>query len=224
MRKGKCISPSLKIRDTRGSDSEVSAARTAHCAGIPCGILHGKHPERIFSFLTHDETATCLRSFLRTEIDSSKEVVNKSGILFRIRFNEASTHSGRSPPESDSLSDMEHMEPEPEGTLFAADEGEQLSEAERWILSLPVVGDVDLSGSQTRSDLREFVLDTVAGALGSLKSLSGTAHHGGVRVFHHNVEIARTRVSFDEEGACSLPSFIAEESVVLTPVAEHHTT
>ena len=159
---------------------------------------------------------------MRSEIDSSKEVV--ASLEFALIRNEASTHSGRSPLESDTLSeDMEHVEPEPEGTLFAADEGEQLSEAERWILSLPVVGDVDLSGSQTRSDLREFVLDTVAGALGSLKSLSGTAHHGGVRVFHHNVEIARTRVSFDEDGACSLPSFIAEESVVLTPVAEHHT-
>ena len=35
-------------------------------------------------------------------------------------FAEASTHSGRSP--SDTLSEQD-MEPEPEGTLFAAEEG-----------------------------------------------------------------------------------------------------
>ncbi|CAE7483438.1 proB, partial [Symbiodinium natans] len=170
---------------TGGMSTKVAAARTAHCAGIPCGILHGKHPERIFSFLSHDETA--------------------------------STHSGRSPLESDTLSDQ-LVETEPEGTLFAAEEGEQLSEAERWILSLPVVGDVDLSDPNSQNaDLRDFVLDAVQGGLGGLKSLSGTAHHGGVRVFNRNVEIARARVSFDEDGACTLPSLLPEESVVLTP-------
>ena len=115
-------------------------------------------------------------------------------------------------------------EPEPEGTLFAAEEGEQLTEAERWILSLPVVGDLDLSTDPSSCDLRDFVLDALAGGLSGLKSLSGTAHHGGVRVFHHKVEIARARVSFDEDGACSLPSLMPEESVVLTPVAENHHT
>ena len=96
-------------------------------------------------------------------------------------FAEASTDSGRSPLESDTLSEQD-VEPEPEGTLFAAEEGEQLSEAERWILSLPVVGDVDLSGSHTTSDLREFVLDAVAGALGNLlpwKSIADPLAHIG---------------------------------------------
>ncbi|CAJ1451647.1 unnamed protein product, partial [Effrenium voratum] len=37
---------------TGGMGTKIAAARTAHCAGIPCGILHGKHPERIYSFLS----------------------------------------------------------------------------------------------------------------------------------------------------------------------------
>ena len=42
---------------------QVAAAKTAHCAGIPCGILHGKFPERIFSFLNKlDEDSLLLRS------------------------------------------------------------------------------------------------------------------------------------------------------------------
>ena len=85
-----------------------------------------------------------------------------------------------------------------------------------------MVGDVDLPTELKSVDLRDFILDAVAGELSKMKSLSRTAHHGAVRVFHHNIEIARTRVSFDEEGACSLRSLMPEESVVLTPVAEHH--
>ena len=33
---------------TGGMSTKIAAARTAHCAGIPCGILHGRYPERIF--------------------------------------------------------------------------------------------------------------------------------------------------------------------------------
>jgi len=176
---------------TGGMSTKVAAARTAHCAGIPCGILHGKHPERIFSFLTQDDAG--------------------------------STHSGRSPMESCSGSEQDSAEPEPEGTLFAALDGDQLSDAERWILSLPVVGDINLDEDPvTGNDLRDFVLKSVVAKLNNLHSLSGTAHHGGVRVFHQRMEIARARVSFDEDGLCSIPTPVPDESVVLTPVAEQH--
>jgi len=71
-------------------------------------------------------------------------------------------------------------------------------------------------------DLRDFVMKSVVAKLDNLNSLSSTAHHGGVRVLHQHMEIARARVSFDEDGLCSLPSPVLEESVVLTPVADQH--
>mmetsp|Transcript_54446 Transcript_54446/g.121838 ORF Transcript_54446/g.121838 Transcript_54446/m.121838 type:complete len:393 (+) Transcript_54446:91-1269(+) len=176
---------------TGGMSTKVNAARTAHCAGIPCGILHGRHPERIFSFLTQDEVG--------------------------------SGPSGRSPTRSCSGSEHDSAEPEPEGTLFAASDGDQLSNAERWLLSLPVVGDINLDENAVPGDdLRDSVIKSVVAKLEDLQSLSGTAHHGGVRVLHQHLEIARARVSFDEDGQCSLPSPVLEESVVLTPVAEQH--
>ena len=44
---------------------QVAAAKTAHCAGIPCGILHGKFPERIFSFLNKLDEDSLLLSSLK---------------------------------------------------------------------------------------------------------------------------------------------------------------
>ena len=51
-----------------------------------------------------------------------------------------------------------------------------------------------------------------------MKSLSGTGHDGGVRIFSHKVEIARVRVSFNEAGCCLPGQGFA--GVVLTPAAE----
>lgn len=36
---------------TGGMETKVLAARTASAAGIPCGLIHGAHPERLHSFL-----------------------------------------------------------------------------------------------------------------------------------------------------------------------------
>jgi len=179
---------------TGGMATKVSAARTAHCAGIPCGILHGKFPERIFSFLNRlEEDGDSTRN-------SPKTVV------------------------STTVSEVDSAEPEPEGTLFAAREGEQRTEAERWILSLPVVGDVDVKNpesleNRSPAELRTTLLAAAADSLEGLQSLSGIAHDGGVRIFHQNSEVARMRVSLDEEGAC-IPDPEPEQSIVLTPAAE----
>ena len=67
--------------------------------------------------------------------------------------------------------------------------------------------------------LRAMLLAAAADSLDGLQSLSGTAHHGGVRVFHQNSEIARVRVSVDEDGAC-VPVPEPEQSIVLTPAAD----
>ncbi|CAE7351003.1 proB [Symbiodinium natans] len=179
---------------TGGMSTKVAAARTAHCAGIPCGILHGKYPERIFSFLNKlDEDA-------------------------------GSTCTSRTSPKVAESDTSSEVEPEPEGTLFAAREGEHRTEAERWILSLPVVGDVDVHAPDNLENLspcalRATLLAAAAESLDGLQSLSGTAHDGGVRVFHQKSEVARMRVILDEEGAC-LPAPEPEQTIVLTPAAE----
>ncbi|CAE7259035.1 proB [Symbiodinium pilosum] len=177
---------------TGGMSTKVAAARTAHCAGIPCGILHGKFPERIFSFLNKLDEDTDATRTPKTQTSAS-------------------------------VSEADSAEPEPEGTLFAAREGEQRTEAERWILSLPVVGDVDVQTPNNLEnlspcDLRATVLAAACDSLCGLKTLSSTAHEGGVRVFHQNAEIARMRVSLDEEGTACVPEL--EQSIVLTPAAE----
>ena len=69
-------------------------------------------------------------------------------------------------------------------------------------------------------DLRATVLAAAAAAadsLSGLQTLSSTAHEGGVRVFRQKAEIARMRVSLDEEGTACVPE---EQSIVLTPAAE----
>jgi len=38
---------------TGGMATKILAARTASTAGIPCGLINGKHPERLFSFLEY---------------------------------------------------------------------------------------------------------------------------------------------------------------------------
>mmetsp|Transcript_124893 Transcript_124893/g.296357 ORF Transcript_124893/g.296357 Transcript_124893/m.296357 type:complete len:381 (-) Transcript_124893:444-1586(-) len=164
---------------TGGMSTKIAAARTAHCAGVPCGILHGKHPERIYSFLTrHEDDLTPTKA-----------------------------------PSSEACSDAENEEPE--GTLFAA-HGEQATEEERWILSLPLVGEAHLA--ELLPDLRQAVLKAAEESLENIKCLSEVCHHGGVRIFHQQVEIARVRVAFNEEGR-TLPSS-PEQGVVLTPAAE----
>jgi len=183
---------------TGGMSTKIAAARTAHCAGIPCGILHGKHPERIYSFLNR-----------RDEDDS--------------------THYAKtaSPVASDLGSEPESADPE--GTLFAARESaalEPVTEEDRWVLSLPLVGDVkvEVPSSVPASELRELILQEMSSSdnLEKMKSLSSAGHHGGVRVFHDAVEIARVRVTFDEEGSCSLPPSMPPQPVlVLTPAAEN---
>ncbi|CAJ1395247.1 unnamed protein product [Effrenium voratum] len=174
---------------TGGMSTKIAAARTAHCAGVPCGILHGKHPERIYSFLT--------------------------------RLDEDTDTKTMTPSASECLSETE-TETEPAGTLFAARFGEQVTDKERWILSLPVVGEVELpqscAPSAARGGLRAAVLAATAQKLEDMKSLSGTGHDGGVRIFSHKVEIARVRVSFNEAGCCLPGQGFA--GVVLTPAAE----
>mmetsp|Transcript_31377 Transcript_31377/g.74854 ORF Transcript_31377/g.74854 Transcript_31377/m.74854 type:complete len:401 (+) Transcript_31377:49-1251(+) len=179
---------------TGGMASKVSAARTAHCAGIPCGILHGRFPERIFSFLKEEE-GDSTRTSPKTQTQTVSATDSEDG-----------------------------GEPEPEGTLFAAREGEQRTEAERWILSLPVVGDVDVKNPEGfedlgSADLRTTLLAAAADSLDGLQSLSSIAHDGGIRIFHQNSEVARMRVSLDEEGAC-IPDPEPEQSIVLTPAAD----
>jgi len=182
---------------TGGMSTKIAAARTAHCAGIPCGILHGRHPERIYSFLS------------RLDVDEDMDSTNCTKTA--------------SPVASDVGSESECEDPE--GTLFAAQQvaGAPVTEEERWVLSLPLVGDVKLeSQSAPTSDLRELILQemSTSGDLERMKSLSSAGHHGGVRVFNDTVEIARVRVTFDEDGTCSLPNVPLQEGLVLTPAAD----
>eukprot|EP00438_Fugacium_kawagutii_P002970 Skav230918 [mRNA] locus=scaffold2578:78071:82153:- [translate_table: standard] len=132
---------------------------------------------------------------------------------------------------SDPGSEPEPEAADPEGTLFAAPQQvsalEPVTEEERWVLSLPLVGDVKVESpisSVPAADLGELILQEMSssGDLDRMKSLSSAGHHGGVRVFHDTVEIARVRVTFDEEGACSLPSSVPLQQVlVLTPAVEN---
>eukprot|EP00913_Durusdinium_trenchii_P017997 g16913.t1 len=149
---------------TGGMSTKIAAARTAHCAGIPCGILHGRYPERIYSFLS------------RLDDDDSTNAATKTA----------------SPVASDFGCDRSDSEADVEGTFFAAkEEHESVTEDERWILSLPLVGEVKLPSLTQQDDLCEVILATASGKLDQMKSLSGSGHHGGVRVFHDGVEIAR---------------------------------
>lgn len=191
---------------TGGMSTKIAAARTAHCAGIPCGILHGRHPERIYSFLSRlDEDADsthCTKTASPVASDADSDVANVATVA----------------------------DCDPEGTLFAAREvgdREPVTEEERWVLSLPLVGDVKVEStisSVPASDLRELILQEMSssGDLERMQSLSSAGHYGGVRVFHDTVEIARVRVTFDEEGACSLPPSVPgmQQVLVLTPAAE----
>lgn len=43
---------------TGGMQTKVVAARTASCAGIPCGLINGAHPARLLSFLAYQDRST----------------------------------------------------------------------------------------------------------------------------------------------------------------------
>ncbi|CAJ1451648.1 unnamed protein product, partial [Effrenium voratum] len=78
------------------------------------------------------------------------------------------------------------------GTFFEAPEGEQASERERWILSLPVVGDAKITAHElARDDVRQAIMTAAA----------------------------KQMVVLDEAGACSLPND-PEQAMVLTPAVE----
>ena len=87
---------------TGGMSTKIAAARTAHCAGIPCGILHGRYPERIYSFLS------------RLDEEDSKDSSNSAASTKTI-----SSGKSVSSAASDQGSDCEV---DVEGTLFAAKE------------------------------------------------------------------------------------------------------
>ena len=70
-----------------------------------------------------------------------------------------------------------------------------------------------------RDDVRQAIMTAAAKQMDGWKSLSGTGHHGGVRVYRDTVEIARVQVVLDEAGACSLPND-PEQAMVLTPAVE----
>ena len=64
-----------------------------------------------------------------------------------------------------------------------------VTEDERWILSLPLVGEVKLPSLTQQDDLREVILATASGKLDQMKSLSGSGHHGGmIRVSHSTLK------------------------------------
>lgn len=144
---------------TGGMATKIVAARTASCAGIPCGLINGAHPGRLHSFLSFQADG---------------------GI-------EQAAADGEGAERNSKL---------PEGTLFMAmPQTQTVSDTRRWILSLPVSGELVINDGAARAMASKKSLLPV----GLLKVSGKFLVNEAVRVVHRSNDVARAVVNFSAE-------------------------
>lgn len=164
---------------TGGMSTKIVAARMASTAGIPCGLIHGAHSSRLLSFLDFDPSAFSGRG---SACAAAGEAAGG------VRTGEAAVvETAEEEVDTDKL---------PVGTYFMGMSITQTKgDTRRWILSLPVSGELVLDDGAARAVANKKSLLPA----GLLAVKGKFLRNEGVRLVHRGNDVGRGIVNFNTD-------------------------